>query len=955
MPIPHFKNKKTSPWLDYKSVRGIKTKENKKKVKLIKKLIILAFVLLAFAFIAVSIYVIIISRNLPNPNQLINREVAQTTKIYDRSGKTVLYEISGDEKRTLVQLKNVPNYVKEATIAIEDKNFYQHGAFSVWAMFRTAITDVLFHRSAGGSTLTQQFVKNAILTSRKTISRKIKELVIAYRLEKKFSKDEILQMYLNEIPYGSNAYGVEAASQKYFGKDVKDISLAESAVLAAMIQTPSRYSPYGPNKELLLGRKNYVLNLMAEQGYITKEKRDAAKKEKIKFKGPQTNIIAPHFVMYIKNILTLKYGQKMVEQGGLKIYTTLDLYKQKIAEDVIKKRTKNYIKRYKANNAALVSIDPKTGQILAMVGSRDYFDNSIDGQVNVATRLRQPGSSMKPIVYAALFEKGYTPNTLLYDTVTNFSTNPNKSYEPHNYDNKEHGPVSIRKALAGSLNIPAVKAIYLAGVNNVLDLADNLGYTTLHPRNRFGLSLVLGGGEVKLLEHTNAYSAFARDGQLSPLVGILKVEDKNGRIIEEYKTNSKKVLSSQVARMINSILSDNEARSYVFGHHNYLNLGKRPVGAKTGTTNDYRDAWTVGYTPSLVTGVWVGNTDNKAMKRGAEGSTMAAPIWHDYMAKVLGNTPIEKFKAPDDYITGKAILDGKIPSEKEMVDISNGKKASSSTPPELIAIKTVPAIHNILYFINKNNPRESGNSKNDPQFSAWENSVQNWYKTSASSSDFKNLLASSSDFTLDNPPLNSSDAPQIKIISPQANQTISDSNLKVGLNIIALRNLKRTEYYINNNLWFTQWGIPSPFTKKIDFLNNGYHTLKVRACNENEDCNETQINFNLLIPNNPIKFKDNFIKITNPRSGIAVNSIDFPLPINIQVNKIKQSAKIDLFIKNKKGTIVTLKTITNNISNGINYIWRVPPPSGVYSLYAVLYNWDGSSVKSNEVKMVITK
>ncbi|MFA5754704.1 MAG: transglycosylase domain-containing protein, partial [Patescibacteria group bacterium] len=545
MPIPQLKTKKRNPWQDYRASRGIKsssTNQRHRRKKLIAFLIPRILGLGVILGIIAAIYIVIISRSLPNPNQLIEREVAQSTKIYDRTGENILYEISGDEKRTLVTLQEIPDYVKQATISIEDKNFYKHGGFSLWAMFRTMVTNVIYRRSAGGSTLTQQFVKNAVLTPEKTISRTIKELILSYRLEKKFSKKEILQMYLNEIPYGSNAYGVEAASQKYFGKGVKDVSLSEAAILAAIVQVPSRYSPYGPNKDILLGRKDYVLDLMSEQGYISESERDAAKSQEITFKGPETNITAPHFVMYIKGILADKYGEKMVEQEGLKIYTTLDLFKQKIAEETIAERTENYPEKYGANNAALVAIDPKTGQILAMVGSRDYFNDEIDGQVNVTDRPRQPGSSMKPIVYAALFEKGYTPDTILYDVLTNFSTNSAQPYQPHNYSGQEIGPVTIRKALAGSLNIPAVKAIYLANINNVIDLAENLGYSTLYPRSRFGLSLVLGGGEVKLLEHANAYSAFARDGQLSPIVSILKVEDKDGKIIEEYQPSDKKAL-----------------------------------------------------------------------------------------------------------------------------------------------------------------------------------------------------------------------------------------------------------------------------------------------------------------------------------------------------------------------------------------------------------------------------
>lgn len=516
---------------------GFSLKNILKSILFNKKFIKFCLILAAVLFVAIFIFISIISRNIPNPNELIDREIAQSTTIYDRSGEHILYEFHGNEKRTLVKLEEIPKYAQQATISIEDKNFYKHGGFSVLAMLRTAVTNVLYNRRAGGSTLTQQFVKNALLSSEKKYSRKIKELIISQKIEKKFTKDEILQMYLNEIPYGSNAYGIEAASQKYFAKSAKDLSLAESAVLAALPQAPSRYSPYGPNKDLLIGRQQYILDLMQEQGYISKDERDKAKAEELNFNGPETNIVAPHFVMYIKELLSEKYGEKTLEQGGLKIYTTLDFDKQKIAEEAVANQVEKNAEKYKASNAALVSIDPKNGQVLAMVGSKDYFNKEIDGQVNVTIKPRQPGSSLKPLVYATLFTKGYNPNTILYDVVTNFSSGT--PYEPRNYNNQENGPVSIRKALAGSLNVPAVKALYLAGINNVANLAKEAGYTTLTEPEKYGLSLVLGGAEVKLIEHVNAYSIFAREGEVNPISLILKIEDKDGKILEEYQEKEK--------------------------------------------------------------------------------------------------------------------------------------------------------------------------------------------------------------------------------------------------------------------------------------------------------------------------------------------------------------------------------------------------------------------------------
>lgn len=837
MPIPQLKTiskPKAEFWRSNNSPK-------KKKLKLKHKLIVAAMLLAALGLLAAFILVAWVSRDLPNPNQLINREVAQSTKIFDRSGEHILYEIHGEEKRTLINLNEVPDNVKNATIAIEDKNFYKHGGFSIWAMVRTVITNVVYNRKAGGSTLTQQFIKNAVLSSEKSYVRKIKEIVLAQRIEKKFSKDEILQMYLNEIPYGSNAYGVEAASQKYFGKSVRDINLAESALLAALPQSPSRYSPYGNNKDLLLGRKDYILDLMVEQGYVSEAEKNAAKSYEIKFEKQETSITAPHFVMMIKELLSQKYGETEVEQGGLKIYTTIDWDKQKNAEEVIKDKTENYQEKYTANNAALVAIDPKTGQVLVMVGSRDYFNDEIDGQVNVTTRPRQPGSSMKPIVYASLFEQGYTPNTKLYDVITNFSTNNQEPYTPHNYNGKELGPISIRQALAGSLNIPAVKAIYLAGINQVLNLAENLGYSTFGDRSRFGLSLVLGGGEVKMIEHVNAYSAFSREGQVNEIALILKVEDKSGKILEEYKNKQSRVLTTKAARMINSVLSDNDARAYVFGPKNWLTLEDRPVAAKTGTTNDFRDAWTIGYTPSLIAGVWVGNTDNTKMKAGADGSVIAAPIWNEFMKKSLTGTPVESFKALEEEKTGTAAIDGDLEYVRQIIiDTTTGLPANVNTLEENKVELEIYNHHSILYYINKNDPLgpEPEDPNIDPQFSSWEEAVKRWAEENNQSSkpeiiDNLNLIK----------PENQ---PTLTIINPK-NGTIVNSNiLKVVVSAAAPRGINTIKYYLNDQPLLGQ-GAESEINISLTGLANGYQTIGVTACDDVGNCKSESVNYNLII------------------------------------------------------------------------------------------------------------
>lgn len=800
-------------------------------------LTIAGFTLLALIFIG-FISVLWLSRDLPDPNKLLEREVAESTKIYDRTGETILYDIHGEEKRTLISLSDIPQSVRDATIAIEDKGFYQHQGFSLWAMFRTAVTNVFYSRKAGGSTLTQQFIKNAVFTTEKSYTRKLKEIILAYRLEKKFSKDEILQMYFNEIPYGSNAYGVEAASLKYFGKHAKDLDLAESAVLAAMVQSPSRYSPYGPNKDTLLSRQKYVLDLMVEQNMVSKEEAEAAKNVKLTFKAPNENIIAPHFVMYVKQLLAEKYGEKAIEQEGLKIYTTLDTYKQNVAEEVVKKKTADNEKKYNASNAALVSIDPKTGQVLAMVGSRDYFDDSIDGQVNVALQPRQPGSSIKPIIYAAAFEKGYTPNTILYDVVTNFSTS-GTSYEPRNYNGKEYGPVSMRKALAGSLNIPAVKTLYLTGLDPVLALSKKLGYTTLTDKDRFGLSLVLGGGEVRLLEHTNAYSAFAREGVIHNPSFILKVEDRNGKVLEEFKNEEERVFDGNIARQINSVLSDNGERAFIFGGSNFLTLGNRPVAAKSGTTNNNRDAWTIGYTPSLVTGVWVGNNNNTEMKGGADGSVVAAPIWNEYMRTVLGNVNIENFNAPNIPKTGKPVLDGTdIGQVKVKIDKASGLLATEYTPATFVEEKTFQQPHSILYYVNKNDPRGSvpENPASDSQFNAWESRIQEWAKKN-------NINTEVPPTEKDNLHL-PENKPIFNLTNFSSGQVVVGSNLQISIQATAPRGINRVEYSIDTTPADLVTAYPFNLQKDLSSLASGFHTLKVRVCDDIDNCSEQEFTFN---------------------------------------------------------------------------------------------------------------
>ncbi|OGY43652.1 MAG: hypothetical protein A3A02_03695 [Candidatus Buchananbacteria bacterium RIFCSPLOWO2_01_FULL_39_33] len=783
-----------------------------------------------------------ISKDLPNPDGLINRSITVSTKIYDRKGETVLYDIHGNIKRTLINLDNIPEYTIKATLTAEDRNFYTHQGFSITGITRSVLKNIFTGSRVGGSTLTQQFVKNAVLTGEKTYTRKIKELLISYRLEKKFSKDQILNMYFNEIPYGSVIYGIEAATQSFFGKSAKDLSIAESAILAAIPQAPTYYSPYGNNKDKLIARQRYIIDSMTELGYLTKEQAEQAKNEKIIFKPLQESIIAPHFVMYVKELLSAEYGEDFINQEGLKVYTTLDLAKQKIAEAAVKKGVEENGQKYDFTNAALVALDTKTGQIMAMVGSADYFNNEIDGQVNVTLRPRQPGSSFKPIVYAAAFIKGYTPNTILYDAVTNFDTTGSAKYEPHNYDLKEHGPVTMRKALQGSLNVPAVKTTYLTGLDNILNLADELGYTTLKDRSRFGLSLVLGGGEIKLLEHVGAYTVFAEEGLKHEITPILKIEDKNGKVLFEYQDKKKEVIDPQYARLINNILADDESRSYIFGANSKLTLSGRPVAVKTGTTNDYHDAWTVGYTPALAAGVWVGNNNNNEMKKGADGSIIAAPIWNYFMGESLKDTAPENFTAPEEIITGKPILDGQETAETKIkIDTISGKLATQYTPDSTIKEIAIKEIHNILYYLDKNDPRgnKPKNPEADPQFKNWEEAVQRW----AQEQGFDSTGNISLPTEYDNIHLEE-DQPNLIIITPLPGQKIEGQQLSVDITASAKRGIKKVEYYIDNKLITIKEDISDTNINLTDLV-SGIYNLIVKVKDNLENTTTKSVDFKI--------------------------------------------------------------------------------------------------------------
>ncbi|HUC01406.1 MAG TPA: transglycosylase domain-containing protein [Candidatus Paceibacterota bacterium] len=688
------------------------------------KILRITGIVIASIVIALCVFVLYLAKTVPSIQEIGSQQIGQSTKIYDRTGTVLLYDINNNgQRRTLVSFDQIPQNLKDATIAIEDQNFYNEPAFDLKGIIRALFVDIATHSFAeGGSTLTQQLARTAFLTLNQTITRKIREFILAVKLNAYYSKDQILALYLNEVPYGPNISGVGEASEDYFGVPVQDLNLAQAAVLAALPQAPTYYSPWGTHVSELLQRQRLVLQQMYNTGKITQAQLADAENFPIVFQ-PQSEsgsgIRAPHFVMAVENYLVQKYGENEVDNGGLKVITTLNWTLQQQAEQAVTQGVARNTQLYDATNGALVAQDPTTGQILALVGSANYFDTANDGNFDVALQgLRQPGSSLKPFIYLTAFQMGYTPDTILFDTPTEFSTNPScpsvpdfnsvntKCFHPQDFEGTFAGPLTITDALAQSVNVPAVKMLYLVGEQNAIQNAYNFGLTTLTDPSSYGLSLVLGGGAVKLVDLTEAYSVLADQGVKHAQTMILSVQDANGNTLESYQDKTSQVADAQSVNLINNILSDAAARAPLMGASQNLTVFPGyDVALKTGTSNDYRDAWAMGYTPSLVVGVWAGNNDNTPMHAQGSSILAAVPMWNAFMTQALPEVPNETFTPPAPITATKPVLTGQY--------VINGQ------------------VHSILYYVDKSDPEgpDPTNPSTDPQYNNWEIGVENWARS----------------------------------------------------------------------------------------------------------------------------------------------------------------------------------------------------------------------------------
>ena len=817
-------------------------------------LVFFIFLLLVLPFLGTAVFTYRLVADLPNPARITERVVAESTKIFDRTGKVLLYEIHGEEKRTIIPLAEIPSVLKAATLAAEDVNFYKHPGVDWRGIIRATLVNLARGNiEQGGSTITQQLVKKALLSDERTFTRKFKEIILSFLIEQKYSKDEILRLYLNQIPYGSNAYGVAAAAETFFEKKPEELTAAEAATLAALPKAPTYYSPYGSRKDELLARRNWILDRMAGENFLAQSETEAAKKTTLAVVPPRSSIKAPHFVMYVREYLNQKYGEEFMENGGLRVITTLDWDLQVAAEQAVLEGAKRNEELVQAANASLVALNPKNGEILTMVGSKDYWADPepkgcspgatcrFDPHVNIALRSRQPGSAFKPFVYATALQKGYTMETVLFDVPTEFNPlcNPDGTpgpgvkeekdcYHPRNYDGKFRGPVALRQALAQSLNIPSVKLLYLAGIEDSIKTAQTMGITTLTEPEKYGLSLVLGGAEVKLLEITSAFGALARDGLLAPKISLLKVETAKGEVLEEKKEVQDPVLDTEIAQKLNDVLSDNDARVPVFSPQSSLFFSGKQVAAKTGTTQDYRDAWVIGYTPSVVAGVWVGNNDNTPMNQEGLSVMVAGPIWHKFMEYALSKMPPEEFlRPPAEDQPEKPILRGLYRSGGIVkLDKISRKLATAYTPPELIEEISFGDVKTILASVTKLDPQ--GPPPEDPsrdfQFKNWQEGINRWFRQNslpppALPTEFDDLHLPEK-------------SPKITFLSPAAGEVIKTELKNISVKVEATFPLREVSLFIDDELSGTK---TSPIlASNLNFPFNslpsaGTHRIKITA------------------------------------------------------------------------------------------------------------------------------
>lgn len=943
MPIKHLIEQRRRVYGQIGSEKGRRPNHgddgNKKKWL---KIIFLGGIAIAVAlFIIGTIVVAIVSRELPDPEKLSERQIAQSTKIYDRTGEHLLYEVYQDQKRTMVGLEQIAPFAVKATIAVEDKNFYTHKGVRLVSIIRAGVNNFIGRKtgSGGASTLTQQLIKNTIVGGSHSYFRKIKEAILALQLEKKYSKDEIIKMYLNEIPYGSTNYGIEAASQSYFRKKAIDLSLAESATLAALLKQPTRYLN---NTEALKERRNVVLRLMNEQGYITEEEKNAAQSDPLKIIKNAGIMDAPHFVLYVKQLLAEQFGEKMVDQAGLKVITTLDYDKQKIAENAVKELGDQFSKEANADNAALVALLPKTAEILAMVGSRDFSNEEIDGQFNVAVLgKRQPGSSFKPFVYTAAFEKGYTPETVLYDVTTNFDMRTGGDYTPKNYDNKEHGLLTMRKALQGSLNIPAVKTLYLVGDQYMKDFAARFGYTTFKDGD-YGLSLVLGGAEVNLLEHTNGYATLANNGTYHFPVAILKVTDDKGNELYSFKeSQGNEAIKPELAALITSVLTDDPARAFTFGLNSTLTLPDRPVAAKTGTTNNYKDAWTLGYVPSLAAGVWVGNTIPSPMKGG--GNKLAGQIWNRFMKQSLASTSPEQFPSALPNDADKAVLRGTDGVLKIKINRLNGKIATSSTPESLVVEKEFTPPHDILYYVNKDDPRGPNppNPTDDPQFENWETALQSWAERERTAG--REIIFSEPPTEVDLFQSDPALAPVVDIVSPANSSTVTNRQLEISANASAPRGISQVVFKLDGNTVAVKYELPFSVSYYLKNLPKGEHTVTIIA---SDDVGNSAIKDSVFILDAELDPPD-FSWVDG--SPLTLRNDDFPRSIGVIPFRWEEIKTIQIKLTGN-GSNKLIYTFDHNdqlLVDKINFIWKNSPAAGAYILVGTLTDKNGRTATKN--------